>query len=306
MRRLLLRRFTFSLLTFCLVCGPPRLPADEEHVATGPEVKTFRLGALEISVLRDGALFIPNDGSVFGLNAKPASVAAVLRDAGASTDKVRLDIDVLLVRIKDHLVLIDSGYGPAGQGVLPESLASAGASPGEITDILITHSHTDHVGGLVDAQGRSAFPRATVRMSNGEWTFMQGRADTRAIAAAVKAQVQTFEPGRALLPGITPRSLPGHTPGHVGYEINSQGHRLVDIGDTAHSSIVSLAKPDWTIAWDSDDGQAVKTRRQELRQLASAHELLFAPHFPFPGVGRIVPAGEGFKFEPGLPSTQPE
>lgn len=304
--RLLARLFTLSALTLCLVCGAPRSLADEEPVATGPEVKAFRLGALEISVLRDGGLAIPNDGSVFGLNAKPANVAQVLRNTGAPTDKVRLDIDVLLVRMKGHLALIDSGYGPAGHGVLTKSLASAGASPGEITDVLITHSHTDHVGGLVDAQGNSAFPQATIRMSANEWSFMQSRADTRAIATAVKAQVKTFEPGRALLPGIAPRALRGHTPGHVGYEITSQGQRLMDIGDAAHSSIVSLAKPDWTIAWDSDQGQGVKTRRQELQHLASTHELMFAPHFPFPGVGKIVPAGDGFRFQPDVPTGKQE
>jgi glyoxylase-like metal-dependent hydrolase (beta-lactamase superfamily II) len=115
---------------------------------------------------------------------------------------------------------------------------------------------------------------------------------------------KTFEPGRPVLPGITPLALPGHTPGHVGYEIVSQGRELVDIGDTAHSSIVSLAKPAWTIAWDPDKQAGVATRRQELQPLAASHQMMFAPHFPFPGVGRIEQAGEGFRFQPELGGEQ--
>jgi len=133
---------------------------------------------------------------------------------------------------------------------------------------------------------------------------MKNQADTKAIAAAVKAQIKTFEPGRPILPGAMPVSLLGHTPGHVGYEIVSQGHEMIDIGDIVHSSIVSLARPAWTIQWDSDKNQAVTTRRGELQRLASSHQLIFASHFPFPGVGRIERAGEGFRFLLELPADK--
>lgn len=303
--RLRLRPFAIAILALLLIYGMPCAFA-QGLVATGPGAKSVKLGAIAISVLRDGGLAIPNDGSVFGLNANPAAVAKTLREAGAPTDKIRLDIDTLLIRMGRRLVLVDAGYGPAGHGVVRESLALVGVSPDDITDILITHAHPDHVGGLVDAQGRSAFPKAAIRMSAKEWAFMKSEADARAIVAAVGAQVRTFEPGRPVLPGILPLALPGHTPGQVGYEITSQGHKLVDIGDTVHSSIVSLAKPDWTIAWDSDKQEGVRTRRQELRRLAATHELMFAPHFPFPGVGRIEQAGEGFRFKPELPAKMQE
>lgn len=291
------------LIMVWLACGAPYACA-QELVSTPPEAKSFKLGAFEVSVLLDGGLAIPNNGAIFGLNADPAAVAKVLDEAGVPTGKVRLDIDILLIRMPGHLVLIDAGYGPAGHGVAKESLASTGVSPEDITDILITHAHPDHVGGLVDAQGRSVFPQATIRMSSKEWTFMQSETDSRKIAAVVKAQVKTFELGQLVLPGITPLALPGHTPGHVGYEIASQEYRLVDIGDMAHSSIVSLAKPDWTILWDSDKAGGAETRRQELRQLATTHELMFAPHFPFPGVGKIEQSGDGFSFRPALPPNK--
>ena len=129
---------------------------------------------------------------------------------------------------------------------------------------------------------------------------MQSEAYLHTQTSAIKTQVQTFEPGRPLLPGITPLALPGHTPGQVGYEVSSQGLKLLDIGDIAHSSIISLAKPEWTIKWDVDAQEGVRTRRRELSRLATTHELVFVPHFPFPGVGRIERTGEAFSFLPEL------
>jgi glyoxylase-like metal-dependent hydrolase (beta-lactamase superfamily II) len=285
-----------------LFCGAPYTFA-QKVVLVPPETKSFKLGALEISVLRDSSLNVPNDGSIFGLNTNPAAVANVLHEAGAPTDEIRLDTNTLLIRTPGHLVLIDTGYGPAEHGVTRESLASIRVSPGEITDILITHAHPDHLGGLIDTQGRSVFPKAAIRMSAKEWAYMQSQAYLHAQASAVKAKVQTFEPGRPVLPGITPVALPGHTPGQVGYEVASQGYKLMDIGDVAHSSIISLAKPEWTTKWDFDTEEGVRTRRQELQKLATTHELIFVPHFPFPGVGQIESTREGFRLVPKLPAN---
>lgn len=267
-------------------------------VRVPPEARSFGLGALKISVLRDSALVFPNDGAIFGVNAGTAAVAKILREAGARTDMIRLDVDTLLVRMPKHLVLIDAGYGVAGRSVVRQSLSLIGVSPDDVTDVLITHAHPDHVGGLIDLEHRSAFPKARIWMSAKAWTFMHHEGDVRTEVPAIEAQVRTFKPGLEVLPGITSVALPGHTPGQVGYVIASQGDKLVDTGDIAHSSIISLAKPGWTLAWDSNKSEAVTTRRHELRQLADTHELMFAPHFPFPGVGRIEATGDGFRFQP--------
>ncbi len=292
-------RITVAL---CLLAAAPIVLSDEIP-QTVPAARSFSFGRLELWSLRDSALIVPNDGSVFGKNANPAAVRDVLGAAGAPTDKIALDVDVLMIRMPGHLVLLDAGWGSAGHAVLRQSLASVGISPGQITDILITHAHTDHVGGLVDEQGHPLFPKASIRMSANEWTFMQSQQDTRALAATIKGQVRPFVPGQPLLPGITPIALYGHTPGHVGYEIVSNGRKMLDIGDLAHSSIISLAKPDWTIDYDGDKVQGSRQRRIELQRLAATHELIFAPHFPFPGVGHIERSGDGFRFQPEVPST---
>jgi glyoxylase-like metal-dependent hydrolase (beta-lactamase superfamily II) len=274
-------------------------------VPTPPEAKAFRLGALQITSLHDANFVAPNDGKVFGLNAGAQAVAEVLKDAGAPTDSIALSVNDLLVRMPGRLVLIDTGLGPKLHGGLAQSLAAAGVSPAEVTDVLITHAHGDHVGGLLDAAGQPAFPKASIRMSAKEWDWMQSQAGAKALVAAIAAQVKPFEPGAELLPGITPVALYGHTPGHVVYVIASRGQKLEDIGDAAHSSIISLGRPDWTVQFDGDKAGGAAARRAELTRLAAAHWLVFAPHFPYPGVGRIEARGDGFVWRPELPAPGP-
>jgi glyoxylase-like metal-dependent hydrolase (beta-lactamase superfamily II) len=263
-----------------------------------PEAKAFHIGTFEAWSLRDLLNVVPNDNSVIGVGQTPADVAAVLKAAGQPTDQITLNIDALLVKAGDHLVLIDTGMGPQAQGVLMGSLAKAGVTPDKITDVLITHSHPDHIGGLLTADGAPAFPKAVVRMTDVEWSTLQGNPQQAAFISAIGPQVQPFAGGSEVLPGITSVVLKGHTPGHTGYEIVSGKSKLLDIGDMAHSSVVSLAKPEWAMGYDSDKPAGETTRRAELTTLAKSHEMIFAPHFPFPGTGTIKVKGDGFVLIP--------
>ncbi len=222
----------------------------------------------------------------------------MLKAAGQPTDHITLSIDALLVKTGDRVVLIDTGMGPQAHGVLMESLAKAGVTPDQVTDVLITHSHPDHIGGLLKADGTPAFPKAAIRMTDAEWATLKANPQQAAFVAAVGPQVQPFAGGSEVLPGITSVVLKGHTPGHTGYEIVSGTSKLLDIGDMAHSSVVSLAKPEWAMGYDSDKPAGEATRREELTTLAKSSETIFAPHFPFPGTGVIKVKGDGFVLIP--------
>lgn len=263
-----------------------------------PGATAFRLGTMRLAALVDARNVVPNDGSVFGIDQTPEAVAAVLRAAGLPTDRVTLSVDALLVRTGDRVVLIDTGLGPKAGGALMASLAAAGATPGEVTDVLITHSHGDHVGGLLDADGRLAFPRATIRMAAAEWSAMQARPQAGAMVAAIAPRVKTFAPGAMVAPGITSVAITGHTPGHVGYRLRSRGQSLLDTGDTAHSSVISLAHPAWAIEYDGNQAAARAAREATLAALAKSGERVWAPHFPYPGLGTIAARGEGYVFVP--------
>ncbi len=291
------------MLTLALVAGllalPDALGARPEPVAA--EAKSFTLGRLQLFALRDADNVVDNDARTFGVGHSPAEVAAVLRRAGAPDTRIRLSVDALLVKAPGRLMLFDTGLGPRAHGVLVASLAKAGVQPAEVTDIFITHSHGDHVGGLIAPDGNAAFPHAIVHMSGREWDWMKTQPQNAALVQAIAAQVKPFEPGAEIAPGVRAVALYGHTPGHVGYQIISGGARLLDMGDVAHSFIVSLAEPGWTVEYDTDAEHGRRTREATLAELAHDGELVFGPHMPFPGIGHVVPQGAGYAWKPAIP-----
>jgi glyoxylase-like metal-dependent hydrolase (beta-lactamase superfamily II) len=294
-------RLSPLLLGAALALGLAAGSSEAAPLATAPAAVSFTLGHLKLTALKDAENVMPNNGAVFGLGVGAAAVAQVLRDAGAPTDQIALGVDALLVRGNGRVMLFDTGLGPKVKGQLLASLALAGVSPDQVTDIFITHSHLDHVGGLATLDGRLAFPAAAIHMSAREWAFMRSQPRAAALVALIAPKVRTFEPDTVVAPGVRAVALYGHTPGHTGYEIASHGARLMDIGDAAHSSVISLAKPDWDIEYDQDRAAGRVTRRAILTRVAAGHEWVFAPHFPFPGVGHVESKGDGFVWAPGTP-----
>jgi glyoxylase-like metal-dependent hydrolase (beta-lactamase superfamily II) len=270
--------------------------AQEGPVRGVPGAVTFPLGALQFTSLRDSGYVVSASSGDFGAAVGPSAVEKLLADAHQSTSQVRLDVDALLVKMPGHLILLDTGQGPKVPGALPKSLELAGVAPAAITDVLITHAHDDHVGGLITTANKPAFPNAKIRLSSREWTFLQSQFPSA--SKLIAFQVVPFEPGMEILPGITSIALYGHTPGHVAYEITSGNQKIEDVGDTVHSSIISMEEPQWLGNMDGDAKTAATVRTKEVARLAKAHELVFAPHFPFPGVGWIVPKGDGYVWAP--------
>lgn len=284
-------------LTLAVLLAAPAL------AQTGPRpiaaaIAPFKIGKIDAVVLRDADFVAANDGKTFGIGEGIPAVAAVLKAAGALGDRIQLGVGGLLVRTPGHVVVIDTGLGPAAAGKLIASLRLAGVQPGQVTDIFISHSHGDHVGGLLTADGKSAFPTAAIRMHAAEWTFLKGTAENARLAAAIGPQVKTFDKAGPVIPGVAALPNPGHTPGHTTYRVGTAPNSLRTLGDTAHSHILSLAKPGWAIAFDTDKAAGEAARRKTLTELAGSHERVWAPHFPWPSVGSVIVKGDGFAWVP--------
>jgi glyoxylase-like metal-dependent hydrolase (beta-lactamase superfamily II) len=294
-----------ALVAGCTPADNPKSvqPGEAAAPAVAPSagVFPFRIGALDAYALLDGDNPVPNDNQVFGFGRTPEEVAAVLSAAGQPTDVMHLSIHPLLVKDGARTVLIDAGAGAQfgdKAGKLIDNLAAAGVAPDAVTDVLISHGHPDHVGGLVTAEGALAFPNATIRMSEAEWTSLQANADMAALVQTITPKVQAFAPGAVAAPGITAIALAGHTPGHTLYEIASGNQKLLYAGDTAHHFVVSLAHPEWAMGYDGDKVQGAAQRQAELTALAASGERVYFHHFPFPGVGHVASSGEGFVWQP--------
>jgi glyoxylase-like metal-dependent hydrolase (beta-lactamase superfamily II) len=281
-----------------VAAAPAPAPAAEAPPAAKQEnVYAFKLGELSAFALLDGSVEPPNDNKVFGVGRTPEEVAAVLSANGLPTDKLTLTIHPLLVKTADRVLLFDTGaganFGP-GAGHLAASLAEAGVDPQSITDIFISHSHGDHVGGLVNAEGKLAFPNATIHLSKPEWSYMSGLDQYKPVVPAIKPKVDAFAPNAELVSGVVKAvEVKGHTPGHSGYRIMSGSDTLLYVGDSMHHYVVSVQKPEWTIAFDGDNATATASRIKLLSDLAASGERVYAVHFPFPGIGKMEKRGDG-------------
>jgi glyoxylase-like metal-dependent hydrolase (beta-lactamase superfamily II) len=276
------------------------------------QFQPFKIGSYSAVALKDGGLEEPVDGKSFIVGQPNEAVGAVLRAGGAPADHFELSIQPLLVHAGAHVLLFDTGAGVFFgdiAGKLPESMMAAGEKPANVTDIFISHAHGDHIGGLVTSSGTLAFPNATIHISAPEWKWLSGLSadeaknfgipQVSALVTTIKPKVVPFEPGADLLPGIVKAvELKGHTPGHSGYLIGSDADSVLVFGDAMHSYVVSVRKPSWQVAFDGDKQLGATTRVALVKSSAATGQRLYAEHFPFPGIGKIVKGKDGASWQP--------
>ncbi|MEQ1580855.1 MAG: MBL fold metallo-hydrolase [Steroidobacteraceae bacterium] len=268
-------------------------------VNASAEVTPFTIGELQAASIVDGGNMLPNDNKVLAVNAKKADVDALLAANGLPTDTLSLSIHPLLVRTADKVLLFDTGGGVLlgpNAGKLQANLAASGVDPASVTDIFISHSHGDHIGGLV-AGDALAFPNAAIHMQAAEWAFFKSQAPLAAIVALVTPKVVEFEPNADLVPGVKAVEIKGHTPGHSGYLITSGDQSLLYVGDMVHHSVISVQQPDWTIAFDSDAATAQATRKEVIAASATSAQRVYAYHFPVPGMGKFEQMGDHYMWK---------
>src|ERR1700731_3028492 len=312
-----LTRFAAVLLAALaiFVAGPNAAPANApQHHDQQPGFYRLRVGDLEVTALYDGTgVFDPH-----WLNGTKAMMDGVVK--GLQEDPHMLDVvdGGFLVNTGKQRILVDAGAGTWwGGGVLGRlegSLRSAGYTPEGVDIVLLTHLHSDHVGGLTTQDGKRVFPNADVYVAKAESDFwlspeIAAKApkdaqpffqSAQAIAAPyVKASKwHTFSGSEPIVDGMQIVPLPGHTPGHTGYEFSSKRQRVMFWGDVVHAQRVQLPHPEVTVAFDIGQTAAAATRNQLLAELAREDVLIAGPHMPFPALGRLRKEGSGYSWVP--------
>ncbi len=251
------------------------------------------LGDLSVIMLSDGETGMPltHLRGPDGL----ALPGAALAGADLVDGLLRLPVRAFAVRGPQGCLLIDAGAGDAWHrtlGHLPEALLAAGLSPEAVTDIALTHTHVDHIGGLVTPAGAAAFPQA-LRIFLAVEELATFRAEPRMIP--LLPRLMPLEQGDGPMRGVTAINAPGHSPGHMAYLVDG---RLLVWGDIVHHAAVQFAQPEVTWAFDADPGAACASRLALMGQAAEAGWIVAGAHLPGPGIGRISRAGPGFRFLP--------
>src|ERR1700681_2870707 len=313
-----LTRFAAVLLAALagLVAVPnAALAAPHQHHDQVPGFYRMKVGDLEVTALFDGTRgFDPH-----WLNGTKETMDGVVK--ALHEDPHMLDVidSGFLVNTGKQLILVDAGagtwWGGGALGRLVGSLRSAGYTPEEVDVVLLTHLHSDHVGGLTTQDGNRVFPNADVYVAKAEsdfWLSPEIAAKSpkdaqpffqsaQAIAAPyIKVgKLHTFSGSEQIVDGMQTVPLPGHTPGHTGYEFSSKGQEILFWGDIVHEQRVQLQHPEVAVIFDIDQTAAAATRQQLLPKLASEDVLIAVPHSSFfPPLGRLRKEGNGYSWVP--------
>lgn len=300
------RQFMQSSLATLAAAGlPVSLSADDD-------VRSLELGDTRLMLLSDGHMQLPLSFIL------PDSVAADERSAllqkyQIDEEEIRSPCTITLWKTPDRTILFDTGGGAFFMptlGNLIDSLAGAGLEPTDITDVVFTHAHPDHLWGLIDDFDELTFPEANYYMNSMEWDYW--RADdtldktpearksfvvgAQSRMAYLEDRIQLFGWGDEVLPGLEAIDTHGHTPGHTSFALHQGTQTMLVLGDALTHPVFSFQKPTWPSGSDQDPEQGIATRLALLDRAVTDKQSVVGFHLPDGGYGHVEPEGGAYRF----------
>jgi glyoxylase-like metal-dependent hydrolase (beta-lactamase superfamily II) len=297
-----------------IVTPPPVRPGSDELV---PSRYALKVGEIDVLVVSDGVLPLPT--AMLAHNAEPAVRADWLDNMFLPPDAFDWPLNVVVVRSGGQTVLIDAGLGSDPDLHLPRAgqlikrLEAAGIELASVTDVVLTHMHMDHIGGLlVDGVKDRLRPELRIHVAAAEVKFWESpdfahtsmppgfpdalRSTAKRFVQEYRSQLRPFEETYEVAPGVVAHRTGGHTPGHSVVRLASGGDGLTFAGDAVFA--VGFDQPGWHNGFEHDPEESARVRVRLLQELARTGELLVATHLPFPSVGRVAVDGDHFRWVP--------
>jgi glyoxylase-like metal-dependent hydrolase (beta-lactamase superfamily II) len=271
-----------------------------EAPASAPAIPPYRrvtLGEKEVTTLLSGSRVSTDDPQgTFGMNVDAETFAEASREAYIPSDSSVFFFTPTLVREGENTILFDTGLSAEA---IVGSLTASGVAPEDVTHVVLTHMHPDHIGGLMGENGPT--------FANAEYIAPEVEAQYWAEnpyppyeenVAPLADRLTLIGDGAEIAPGITAVAMYGHTPGHTGFRLDSGDRSLLLVADMTNHYVWSLAHPDWEVRFDADKAAAAETRRRVLGMLAAERMPFVGYHMPFPSIGFVEERGDGFQYIP--------
>ena len=268
-------------------------------------------GSATLTTVSDGSLMLPGE---FIFEPMPKDeLAPILQEFDLASDRLTPECNLALYRDGTNTVLFDVGSGPdfmPTAGTIVDSLDGIDVTPEDVTHVVFTHAHPDHIWGLLDEFDDPLFYEATYMMGRAEWDYwwnpetVNSIGEARAAFAvgakrrmeAIEDAVVLFDNGDEILPGIAALSTPGHTPGHMAFEVRQGSEAALIVGDAIGNHHVAFRKPSWESGSDQDAARAVETRKMLFDRLTSEKMSVIGFHLPGGGLGRVDRDSDGYRF----------
>jgi glyoxylase-like metal-dependent hydrolase (beta-lactamase superfamily II) len=277
--------------------------------------KKFKIGDIEATTVYDGVWEKAHDPG-FIKNASVEDTKKALLDAKLTDAHVTIPFTVTVLKIKDKYVMFDAGTGgqvqPTAGLAMSQNMKAAGIDPAQISTIIVTHFHPDHIWGLMAKETNAqVFPNAEIMMPSTEynwWTdasvFTKLPEARHGLAKRIQAtfptwkNVRQIEGDKEVMPGVTAVATPGHTPGHTSFLVSSGTEQMIVLSDLANIPALFVKNPGWHAAFDADAALAEATRRKIMERAVAEKMMVTGYHFGMPGAGRIAKDGTGYVFQP--------
>ncbi|MEQ8823437.1 MAG: MBL fold metallo-hydrolase [Filomicrobium sp.] len=270
------------------------------------------VGNIEVTTFSDGHIQLP--GNFPAPDIDKAERDEAMKRAGYGGETYKSPINVTLIKTPDDLILVDMGSGPRfvpTTGQLETALGDADIDLADITKVVITHGHPDHLWGAINDFDELTFEEAEYYVAEKEFAFWMNddsmktlREDRQFFAVGAKSRFKALEEklkfvkeDDEIVSGLGVIETNGHTQGHISLEVKSGSDSLVVLGDALTNPVISFEYPEWTPGADHVPEQAAATRQRLLDRLHQAKSKIIGYHLPPPGIGQVVKKGSGYAYE---------